>query len=259
MPSKLDLALSMVSMAVNAGVRASTVVGDSAFSSMWWLREVMALGRYWLVALRKDRRLRIGAEVQRFDEWCRTMPLELVEMRGNRGSIWGGIMPEAILLDRGCNKRGLACRPAYYERRDRRGKVVHRWYLATNQLGWDIMEIWQGWGKRWAIEVFHRDSKQHMRLNQFHVRNWEGIVALVVCTSLRASLLWAIKVMEPNYRELSIEGLTTTLREAACIVNEENHGLPTINVPPRLRKAALWSRSDLPLPVSHWPIRLRVA
>ena len=37
------------------------------------------------------------------------------------GGIYGGLLPAATLLDKGRQQQGLACRPAYFERRDRTG------------------------------------------------------------------------------------------------------------------------------------------
>ena len=104
LPSKLDLALELVQLAVAAGVRASTVVGDIAFGSMWWLREIAALGRHWLVGMRLDRRLRIGAQVQSSHHWCAKVPLVMLETSGKGTIVWGALLPEAVLLDKGCNR-----------------------------------------------------------------------------------------------------------------------------------------------------------
>lgn len=258
-PSKLDLALELVQLAVAAGVRASTVVGDSAFGSMWWLREIAALGRHWLVGMRLDRRLRIGAKIRSFRDWCGRVQLEMLETSAAGTTIWGTLLPEAVLLDKGCNRKGLACRPAYFERRDRKGRVIHRWYLVTSQLTWDLAAVWQAWSWRWSIEELHRASKQDMRLSDFHVRSWEGIVALIVCTSLRASLLYFIRALDPSCQDLSIEALVIALREAACVVEQPPTGRAHVSLPPNLPALALWQDSNTPFPAQQWPIDLQAA
>ena len=259
LPSKLDLALELVQLAVAAGVRASTVVGDSAFGTMWWLREIAALGRHWLVGMRLDRRLRIGAEIRNFRDWCAKVPLVMLEVSGQGTTVWGALLPEAVLLDKGCNRKGLVCRPAYFERRDRKGRVIHRWYLVTSQLAWDLTTVWQAWGWRWAIEELHRSSKQHMRLSDFHVRSWEGIVALIACTSLRASLLYFMRAFDPSCQHLSLEALVLALREAACVVEQPATGRAQVNLPPNLPAIALWQDSNTPFPAHQWPIDLKAA
>ena len=258
LPSKLDLALSLVKVAVAAGVTASTVVGDSAFSSMWWLQEVVALGLHWLVSVRNDRRLRIGAEIRKFRDWAREMPLQLVESCEG-STVWGGLLPRGTMLKKSCNQMGLLCQPAYFERRDRQGRVVHRWYLVTSQLAWGLEGIWQHWSWRWSIEVFHRESKQLMRLADFHVRTWEAIVALIACTSLRASLLYFIRAMEPCCHDLSMEQLVAALREAPSLVERLDTCRVIVSMPPRMQVKELWNAPTVEFPVGQWPIELKAA
>ncbi|HET8684251.1 MAG TPA: transposase [Micromonosporaceae bacterium] len=251
-PSKLDLALRLVEAAVWAGVPAGTVVGDGAFAAQWWLRAVAAVGRHWLVTTRRDRRLRIGAEIRGFGAWAAALPLELLEP-GTRGTgLWGGLLPRATLLDRHCARRGLACRAAYLERRDRRGRVLHRWYLVTSHLDWDLAAIWTHWQWRWSVEVLHRDAKQHLHLDAFHVRTWAGITALVALTSLRASLLAFVRAADPACGARSTEALVAALRTAACLVETDAHGLTRVSPPPTL-PTARWPRPAAPLPYG-WPL-----
>lgn len=233
-PSKLDLALGGIAQAVAAGVAAQTVVGDGAFAVMWWLREVAALGRHWLVAVRQDRRLRSGAEIRAAHEWAGQVPLALVAT-GERGTtVWGGTLGDMTLLDRHCQRRGLACQFAYFERRNRHGLVVHRWYLVTSHLAWDTATLWQQWQWRWPIEEFHRAGKQHLALPDFHARTWEGVVAWLACTCLRAGLLCYLQAHDPALRDLSTEALVATLRQAACLVEVPTDAPPQIHWPPAL-------------------------
>jgi hypothetical protein len=259
LPSKLDLALGFVLLAVSQGVGAPTVVGDSAFAVMWWLREIAALGRHWLVATRQDRRLRIGAQIKAYRDWARGACLTLLQTGEQGTSLWGALLPEAVLLERHCNCKGLACRPVYFERRNRRGRVIHRWYLVTSQTQWSLAEAWLNWSWRWRIEELHRDSKQLLRLEGFHVRSWEGIVALIVCTSLRASLLAFMRAVDPALAGLSTEGLVAALGEAACLVEPPSDGWAGVDQPPTLSTEVLWQEQRDPLPSQWWPIVLKAA
>ena len=131
LPSKLDQARSLVQLAVAAGVRAPTVVGARAFAASWWPRAMADLGRHGLVSIRRDRRLRIGTRVQPFAAWVSDIPLSPLGSLERGRQLWGAGLDEAVLLERGCQQRGLAGRPVYIERRDRTGRVEHRWYLLT--------------------------------------------------------------------------------------------------------------------------------
>jgi hypothetical protein len=261
-PSKLDLALQLVVLAIGAGVGAPTVVGDGAFAVNWWLREIAALGRHWLVATRHDRRLRIGAEVAGFATWvAREAPAwSVVEQDPDGGGIFGGLLPAARLLDKGCRQQGLPCRPAYLERRDRQGRVRHRWYLVTSQLDWDLATLWQHWQWRWQCEVFHRTCKQQLHLAAVHVRHWAGVVALVACTSLRASLLAFLRAYDPVCGALSPEALVDALRAAACAVEASaQEPVLTVQLPPTLPARQLWQQGEPAGRDPAWPLRLQAA
>lgn len=258
-PSKLDLALTLIELAITAGVPARTVLGDSAFAAMWWLREVAALERHWLVATRQDRRLRIGAEIQAFRTWTTTVSLTQLAV-GERGtSVWGAVLPAATLLDRHCDRKGLPCQAAYFERRTRRGTVSHRWYLVTSQLAWSLTTIWATWQRRWQIEVLHRDARQHLHLDAVHVRTWTALVALVACSSLRASLLAFLRAADPFCSTQSTEALVGALRLAACLVSTDPAGTVSVSLPPTLPLATPSPALDAPLPPAWWPVRLRAA
>lgn len=259
LPSKLDLALTLVDLAISAGVPALTVLGDSAFAAMWWLRELAARDRHWLVATRQDRRLRIGAEIRAFRAWAASAPLTWLETRASGTTVWGAILPDVTLLDRHCDRQGLRCQAAYFERRTRLGTVSHRWYLVTSQLAWPLTTIWSTWQHRWQIEVLHRDARQHLHLDAFHVRTWSAIVALVACTSLRASLLAFLRAADPACSAYSTEALVGALRIAACLVSTDATGTVSVSLPPSLPLSTPSPALDAPLPPAWWPVRLRAA
>jgi hypothetical protein len=233
LPSKLDLARQLVASAVAAPLGLQAVVGDGAFSVNWWLRAVAELGVAWLVATRQDRRLRIGATVQSIAAWAAAAPAAwpCVAERRDGGRIYGGLLPPATLLDKGCQQKGLACRPAYFERRDRQGRVRHRWYLVTSQLAWDAPTLWAYWERRWAIEVFHRDAKQSLQLAAMHGRHWAGLVAWLAACSLRASLLAFLRATDPAWGAYSTGALARRLYEAACGVRPAARGPSRFQAP----------------------------
>ena len=159
-------------------------------------------------------------------------------------------------MERHCQRKGLPCQFAYFERRNRRGQVVHRWYLVTSQTEWDLLSLWHAWQARWAIEGLHRDGKQHLRLSDFHARTWEGIVAWLACTTLRLSLLCFLRAVAPAYRALSLQAVVTTLRQAACLIEHVPASAPAgepgqdaiwVHRPPTLPASSLWSAEPLPL------------
>jgi hypothetical protein len=251
-PSKLDEALQLLDLVIAAGVPGGTVVGDSAFAVQWWLRAVRQRTWDFLVATRTDRRLRIGAEIRAFAHWVPSLTLQPL---AGSDRLWGGILPDVILLDRHCGLRGLTGQAVYVERRDPDGRVRHRWYLVTSHTDWDLATVWAQWQRRWPIETFHRDSKQDLHLNDFHARTWAGIVAWVAATSLRASLVAFVRAAGLLDDPGSTGATVATLRLTASLVEPEpaGHVLATISgLGPR-------PRVEPPLPAPWWPIILRAA
>jgi hypothetical protein len=258
-PSKLDLALELVTWAVRAGVGAPTVVGDGAFAVNWWLRAVEQLGLRWLVATRHDRRLRIGAAVAAFATWVtrQAAPWPCLVPAPGGGGIYGGLLPGATLLDKGCRQQGLACRPAYYERRDATGRVQHRWYLVSSQLTWDSATLWRHWQWRWPVESFHRLAKQSLPLGAMHGRCWAGLVAWLAGCSLRASVLAVLRAGDPVCAALAPDSLVPALRRAACAVTPGVDGAATVGLPPTLPARELAALPPRAAPVPWWPLQLQ--
>jgi len=259
-PSKLDQTLELVDGVLGAGVAELTVVGDGAFSVQWFLRELEARELDWLVGTRADRRLRIGAEIHAFRDWVAQQPLQRLANEPHGKTLWGACLPEATLLDRHCSRQGLACRPLYVERRDRTGRVEHRWYLVARRRDLPLAALWQTWQQRWPIEQLHRDAKQALHLEDYHGRTWSAIVAWVVATSLRASLLALLQAIEPAWRSLAIPALTDAVDHVPCLLQPSADGHVHVPLPKTRPPTVLWHPADPPpLPAQHWPIRLEVA
>lgn len=48
-------------------------------------------------------------------------------------------------------------------------------YIATNQTDIDDTELIETYKKRWKVETFHRESKQHLGLENIRMRNWQKL------------------------------------------------------------------------------------
>jgi hypothetical protein len=164
----------------------------------WFLQELQARELDWLVATRADRRLRSGVEIRAFRAWRPALPLARLASEPRGKTLWGACLPEATLLERHCNQRGLACRPRDVERRDAAGRVEHCWYLLARRRDLEPATLWQRWQQRWPVEGLHRASKQALHLEAYHGRTWAASVAWVVATSLRASLLAVLQAVEAD-------------------------------------------------------------
>jgi hypothetical protein len=249
-PSKLDEALHLLDLVIATGTSAGTVVADGAFAVQWWLRAVRARGWDVLVGMRADRRLRIGAEIRPFAQWVPTLTLQPLGP-----GLYGGILPEVILLDRHCRLRGLPVQAVYLERRNHHGKIVHRWHLVTSHLTWDVATVWAHWQRRWPVEVVHRDCKQHLQLTDFHARTWAGIEAWVAATSVRASLLAFIRAAGLVGDSLSTDAAVARLRLTPSLIMVRTDGPSQATVP----RGFPQPQTAPPLPEAWWPITVRAA
>jgi hypothetical protein len=62
-------------------------------------------------------------------------------------------------------------------------------YLVSNNTDLDGMQILEYYKKRWSIEVFHRDCKQHLGMGEYQVRGLDAVVIHLHLVFLAYTLL----------------------------------------------------------------------
>jgi hypothetical protein len=49
-------------------------------------------------------------------------------------------------------------------------------FLVSNNINLQGLQVLEYYKKRWAIEVFHRDCKQHLGLGEYQIRKLDAVV-----------------------------------------------------------------------------------
>jgi len=62
-------------------------------------------------------------------------------------------------------------------------------FLVSNDTGLDGLKVLEYYKKRWAIEVFHRDCKQHLGMGEYQVRRLDAVVIHLHLVVLAYTLL----------------------------------------------------------------------
>ncbi len=62
-------------------------------------------------------------------------------------------------------------------------------FLVTNNTGLDDLKVLEYYKKRWSIEVFHRDCKQHLGMGEYQVRGLDAVVIHLHLVFLAYTLL----------------------------------------------------------------------
>jgi len=62
-------------------------------------------------------------------------------------------------------------------------------FLVSNNTGLDGLKILEHYKKRWSIEVFHRDCKQHLGMGEYQVRRLDAVVIHLHLVNLAYTLL----------------------------------------------------------------------
>jgi hypothetical protein len=62
-------------------------------------------------------------------------------------------------------------------------------FLVSNNTGFDGLQVLEYYKKRWTIEVFHRDCKQHLGMGEYQVRRLDAVVIHLHLVVLAYTLL----------------------------------------------------------------------
>jgi SRSO17 transposase len=171
--TKPKLGIAMLAHALQAGVPARWVVGDSVYGSDSALRSWLEERRLgYVLAVTGQHPVRSMMEYSRADEWAATVPAREWQRlsagegsKGQRMYAWTW-RPLGLETDGWCRKllaRRSLSKPdetAYY--------VVHM------PVGTSLTQIVRIAGSRWHIESLFQATKNEVGLDDYEVRSWQG-------------------------------------------------------------------------------------
>jgi len=173
---KITNAIRMLKRAVKHGFKANYVLVDSWFPSKDFIRSVRGIKQgmmHVICAVRKDwRKYSYNGENMNAKELLKTLKKEGKEKRSRKRNIR---YFEATVYYEGINEtvKLYFCRFPYQKN--------WRLYLSTN-TSLTFLETMEIYSIRWTIEVFFRETKQHLQLGKCKSRDFDAQIAHVTTT-----------------------------------------------------------------------------
>jgi SRSO17 transposase len=184
---KHELAAEMIRAMRALGCPARTVLMDSWYLGKGFVRVLEEEGLDWIARLKSDRLVMVNGVYVPIKEYAgRVGPDDVHEVRGGGRTYWAYEFKTRL-------------------KRVGKVKVVISWreadlsddpkYFATNHRPWSSAGILVRYTRRWAIEEFYRDAKQHLGLGECQLRSAEGTRRHWYMVLLMHSLLtvWGVK------------------------------------------------------------------
>jgi SRSO17 transposase len=170
--SKLDLAIELIEEAISWKIPFSIVVADSWYFCQKIIDCLACLSKFWIFASKSNRKVSVNGKWMKLSDYVKILSsdcfkkLSLTKADGQTVDVWS--FPHTLRM----HKVG-------------RVKVVisflkcslkdNPFYLVTNKKEWPMEKILACYLKRWPIETFYRDAKQHLGLEDCEMRLMKGI------------------------------------------------------------------------------------
>lgn len=186
--TKIELAQELVEDALQRGLEIHGVLFDNWFGSKEFIKFLRAKGLHWVTRLKSDRNVKIKGTYVAISDFAETLPRESFR-RVEIGDRVYQLFSKAVDLKGVGHVRVLIS----YDNEEFSGSPA---YFATDQIRWEGTRIIKTYAKRWTIEMFFRDSKQNLGLEDYQLRDLRGIerhwYLIFLAYSLQVSGLFGI-------------------------------------------------------------------
>lgn len=198
--TKRELALEQIDFARDNGVQANTVLSDAWYYSEEFIKSLKSRNMKYFIGVKSNKKMSVTRE-KRIDvkEYLKTLEQkDFHTFKLKKGTYFLHIREISI---RGLNKQTLLV--SYKEEDENNIKC----YI-TNHFKWFPLNYMKALLKRWSIETFHKDTKQHLGLEKYQVRKYRGmqVVALAILTAYTLLILNAAPSLLKKFRPLQTIG-----------------------------------------------------
>lgn len=165
--SKVQLAEELVKHAHDSGIKGKTVLFDSWYFSRQLTKFIEGLGPDWITEARSNRALLIGGKSVTLSNFVASLPNEAfqpVEVEGKTCFVFSKV----VFM----RKQGRVRLVVLHGRPDRSDEPK---FLVTNRSEWRPGGIIRVYLRRWSVEVFYRDCKQHLGFEDYRLRSATAI------------------------------------------------------------------------------------
>jgi SRSO17 transposase len=170
--SKLDLAIELFQEAEKAGIRFSCAIGDSWYFCDSIIKYLEAVKKHWVFASKSNRKIMANnrwIQLKEFVNLLKKEDFKKVTVKKHSGK---EITTWAFSKTLRMHKVGRVKVVISYLEEPFKGNPF---FLVTDQKEWTIERILSVYAKRWPIETFYRDAKQHLGLEDCELRLLKGI------------------------------------------------------------------------------------
>ena len=177
--SKIDLACNLVDDAIKRDIPARVFLFDSWYLCKQLTNHIKSYGRNWIGAVKSNRKILIGERYVQIKDFAETLDRnDFREIEMGDKKYW--VFTKCVRM----SKLGKVRIVIAYE--DDFEEAI---YLATNVLYWEGKKILKLYSRRWSIETFYRDAKQHLGFGDCQLRSYKGIRRYWYLVFLAYSLL----------------------------------------------------------------------
>jgi len=196
--TKIELAVKQIDFARDHGVQANTVMSDAWYYSEDFIKELKSRVMNYFIGIKSNKKISVNRKnrvsVEEYTETLKQEDFNKFELKN--GTYFLHVKEISI---RGIGKQTLLI--SYKE--DDNIKC----YI-TNHFKWKPLKYMKVLLERWSIETFHRDTKQHLGLEEYQVRKYRGmqVVALAILTAYTLLVLNVTPSLLKNFRPLQTIG-----------------------------------------------------
>lgn len=215
--TKIVLAMQLLKEAAQRGLNVRAVVFDPAYCAVKLLRHLDDIGYHWVTRLASNRVVEIDGErmsakqLARKRSWFRVDPVRNVQFISRQGYLLNYALPVQFVVVR--------------------TPGVGTQVLVTSLIETPWQEIFSLYGRRFDIEVFHRDAKQYIGLADFRYRDLRRINNHIALSYIRYTLLALMRIVFPEIEDLSCQQIKRRVLRRIQLLHV-SHGLLRILLPP---------------------------
>ncbi len=207
--TKIEIAKELIQYAIDQGIDFGGVLFDAWYFSKELVDFIEQKGKDWVTRAKGDRKMVYQGKTTTMQEFSETISAWDMQQYSVAEKKFRSFSLKVSLpsLKRGIEKiRVLICRE--YDENNRLKEPV---YIVTNRKDFRVERILSVYQMRWTIETYFRDTKQHLGLGDYQMRELKGIKShwcLVFTSAVMLELMRAYAITN-----LGLEGRLLTIGE----------------------------------------------
>ncbi|MBI2671787.1 IS701 family transposase, partial [Candidatus Woesearchaeota archaeon] len=212
--TKREIALEQIDFAKSNGVKAETVIADSWYYSEDLVKELKSRYLKYFLGVKSNLKISVNRKKRiTIAEYVNSLVANDFERFELNGKAYYLHAKEVNV--RGDGRETLLV--SYKEGDEKNIKCY-----VTNHNNWSHLKYMKVLVKRWSIESFHRDTKQHLGLEEYQVRKYRGmqVVALAILAAYTLLILNAFARLSAQKSTGWIRRKFNNLIEGRRILNQ---------------------------------------